>query len=112
MLTRDQILAAEDMKTEDVPVPEWGGSVRVRTMTGLERQQFQKDAQKDGEPKDDFMERLLVACVVDADGKPLFTKKDIEALSGKSAAALERVFKKAATLNGLTSEAQEALKGE
>ena len=35
MLTRDAILNAADLKTEAVPVPEWGGDVLVRGLTGV-----------------------------------------------------------------------------
>ena len=34
LLTRDAILAAADIQTETVPVPEWGGEVAVRPLTG------------------------------------------------------------------------------
>ena len=112
MLSKDQILAADDLNCEDVHVPEWGGSVRVRTMTGKERQQFQKSAHEDGEPAGDFMELLIVACTVDKDGNALFTSDDVSALSEKSAAALERVFKAAAKLNGLTQDELDEIKGE
>ena len=39
-LTRDAILAAEDLRTEEVPVPEWGGSVIVRTLRGDDRDAY------------------------------------------------------------------------
>lgn len=32
ILTKQAILTAQDLKTEDVAVPEWGGEVRVRTL--------------------------------------------------------------------------------
>src|SRR5258708_37026419 len=40
-LSRDDILKAEDTAPEEVPVPEWGGTVLVRGMTGKERDQFE-----------------------------------------------------------------------
>ena len=40
-LSRDAILQREDIKTEDVEVPEWGGTVRVRGMTGVQRDAFE-----------------------------------------------------------------------
>ena len=40
-LSRDAILQREDIKTEDVEVPEWGGTVRVRGMSGVERDAFE-----------------------------------------------------------------------
>ena len=40
-LSREDILKAEDLPTEEVPVPEWGGSVLVRGLTGRERDLFE-----------------------------------------------------------------------
>ena len=37
LLSKEQILAAEDLPHKDVPVPEWKGTVRVRALTGFER---------------------------------------------------------------------------
>ena len=37
MLTREQILQSDDLPRETVPVPEWGGSVRIRTLSGADR---------------------------------------------------------------------------
>ncbi len=41
LLTKDDILGADDLATEDVEVPEWGGCVRVRALTGTERDAFE-----------------------------------------------------------------------
>ena len=35
-LSRDSILKASDIKTETVPVPEWGGDVNLRGHSGEE----------------------------------------------------------------------------
>lgn len=40
-LNRQQILEANDLPTEDVPTPEWGGTVKVKTLNGLEREAFE-----------------------------------------------------------------------
>ncbi len=40
MLTREQILQSDDLPRETVQVPEWGGEVQVRTMTGTDRDAF------------------------------------------------------------------------
>jgi hypothetical protein len=37
MLDRKSILDRNDSKIEEVPVPEWGGSVYVRVLSGAER---------------------------------------------------------------------------
>ena len=38
MLTREQILAADDLPRERCPVPEWHGELWVRTMTAADRE--------------------------------------------------------------------------
>ena len=37
LLTKEQMLAADDIKSERVEVPEWGGDVMVRGLTGTQR---------------------------------------------------------------------------
>ena len=37
LLSAAEILAADDLPTEDVEVSEWNGTVRVRALTGAER---------------------------------------------------------------------------
>ena len=43
ILTRDEILESEDLATETVSVPEWGGSVIVRALTGTERDAYEAE---------------------------------------------------------------------
>lgn len=112
MLNRDLILKAKDLKTIDVEVPEWGGSIRLRTMTGQARQEYYRTtAGKDGTPKN-VMEALIVACAVDEAGNPLFAVGDIGELGKKSAIAINKVFEAAAELNGLTQKAVDDIAGE
>lgn len=102
MLTREMILAADDLKTEPVEVPEWGGSVFVRTMSAGERDRFEAAHLKS--PERDFRARLAVACVCDEAGKPVFTAEDVPSLSSKSGAALTRIFEAASKLNRMNKE--------
>lgn len=109
MLTKEQILAALDLTTEEVQVPEWGGSIFVRSMTGLERDTFGASLRKADGTVDlaNYRAKLLVQCVVDEASKPLFTADDLIALGGKSSAALDRVFAVAERLNSMTPTASE-----
>ncbi len=106
MLDKNAILAANDLKTQDVEVTEWGGTVRVRTMSGREREQFMV-AVSEGEAIVDpnqrigeLMRRLLVTTLVGEDGQRLFTDEDVDALADKSAEVLQRLFTVAQSLNG------------
>ena len=114
LLTRDAILAAPDMLTEEVPVPEWGGTVLVRGLTGTERDAFEEEMiTGKGKNRDvnlsNFRARLIVKSVVDKGGKRLFTQADMVALGGKSAAAIQRVFQVAMRLSGMSEEDVEEL---
>ena len=105
-LGRDAILKASALKTEDVPVPEWGGSVLVRELRGRERDEWEASlAVQRGKtmvPDVANMRAKLVArTVVGEDGEPLFSQQDVAALGELSAAALDRVFEVASRLSAL-----------
>ena len=104
VLTKDQIMSARDLETEQVFVEEWGGEVFVRGLTASERDQFEAETVIPGSKQKNFKNfraRLVVLCAVDGKGERLFAAKDAEALGKKSAAAVLKVFKVAQRLSGL-----------
>ncbi len=106
-LTKEQILAIEDIKFKDLKVPEWGGTVRVRGLSGTERDAFEASNQvirgKTAVPNMvNVRARLCARTIVGPDGEPLFSETDVAALGRKSGAALNRVFDAARKLSGLT----------
>ena len=114
ILSKDQILAARDIATETVSVPEWGGEVIVRGMTGTDRDAFEASVvnMRDGAAAVDMRNvraKLVASCAVGEDGARLFTDDDVMALGAKSAQALGRVFEVAQRLSGLTKEDVTAL---
>jgi hypothetical protein len=111
MLNRDAILKADDLPRELVNVPEWGGDVYVRTLTGTERDQFEQElVQNKSKPNlANVRARFAVLTICDADGVRLFQAKDAEPLGKKSASALDRVFEVAQKLNGFSSDDAESL---
>lgn len=115
LLSKNEILTANDLRTVDIPVPEWGGDVRVKTLTGAERDQYEADSVKiKGNRRElvgNLRARLIAMCAVDENGQLLFTRADVLKLGQKSAPALERVFEAAASLNGMTDEDVEELAG-
>ncbi len=102
LLSKDFILKTPDLPAEDVDVPEWGGTVRVRMLTAAERDAWEA-ASFGGETKNlqNVRARLVVLCAVDGEGKRLFTDADAAALGNKSGAALDRLFEAAMTLSKL-----------
>ena len=111
-LTKETILAADDLPSKEVSVPEWGGHVYVRTMMAVERDAFEISVMNgDGINRDNFRARLAVATVVDAKGGRLFDDSDIGPLGNKSAAALDRIMGVAMKLNGLSKDDVEDMVG-
>lgn len=113
-LSRSQILAAADIAFEDVAVPEWGGTVRVRGLTGAERDAFEASivTQHGKQQRIDLQNmraRFVALSVCDEQGARVFGDRDVEALGAKSASALQRVFEVAQRLSGLSASDVEEL---
>lgn len=110
LLTRDQIMAAQDMVFEIVDVPEWGGAVRIRSLNGLERDAFEAAIaapQQSGKVKfntTNMRARLCAMSICDESGQRLFKDSDVMELGKRSAAALDRVFSAAQRLSGLSKK--------
>lgn len=89
------ILAADDLPHEDVFVPEWGGTVRVRALTGTERDQYDAESyraqQGKGEVLEDFRVRRVARALIDADGNRLFSVAQLAELGGKNGSVIDRL---------------------
>lgn len=113
LLAKEDILAVSDLKTQDVEVPEWGGTVRVRMMSGTDRDAFESsmvtiDAEGKRKPDlKDMKAKLVALTLVDEAGNLMFGAAEVGHLAAKSAAALERVFTVAARLNGIGAAAED-----
>ena len=103
-LTRDAILKkSADLPRELVEVPEWGGSVWVRTMTGAERGLY--DLRMFEAPDTRNFRALIAAlCVCDETGQRTFSEADVDMIAVLASTALDRVYAVAARLNKLRAE--------
>lgn len=106
MLTADDILAAADSAHEVVNVPEWGGDVCVKVMSGVDRDRWEIAATKlmDNPQNANIRASLCALTMCDESGKRLFTDQQVTALGEKSSTALDRVFNAARRVNKLTDE--------
>lgn len=104
ILTREQILGADDLPHVEVEIPEWGGAVYVKRLTAKER--LELSGQAGGKEGLTFMACVVIACVVDADNRPLLEPSDADALAGKAGSVVQRLFNYADTLNGFTQRAE------
>ncbi len=112
-LTVNEINDAIDAPFEEIYISEWAGKVRVRAMTGHERNEFENLLERqDGRVKgsDNFRVKLCAMSIIGEDGKLLFGPSQVDALGKKSAVALDRIFAVALRLNVLSTEAREHLR--
>ncbi len=115
-LSRAAILEAQDILYEDVEVPEWGGWVRVKSLTGSERDEFEGSLFKtSGKIQkvdiSDIRAKLVAKSICDEAGARVFTDQDIALLGRKSAAALDRVYSVAQRLSRVSNEDVDELAG-
>lgn len=116
LLTRDTLLAATEVPTEHVPVPELGADtyVLVRGMTGAERDEFEASCiQGRGRRREFNMQnvraKLVAFCCMDPSGARMFSPDDVTALSAIRADILDRIFGVAQRLSGIGEEDLEEL---
>lgn len=119
-LSKEDIQNCVDIVKEEVQVPEWGGSVFVRTMMADERDEWEyetfvkgnesnlKSKGKLAESASNAMKKirasLVVLTAVDSEGNRLFTRDDIDWLGKKNAKAVDRVYEVAQRINGMRKE--------
>jgi len=115
MLTKEQILTASDTHVETIHIPEWNGDVCIRVVSGAERDKFESGCL---DPLTGKMTRMsntrarfaaMVLC--NEAGASIFSAADIDALSGKSALALDRILDAGLRLNGMDKTSVESAEG-
>ncbi len=111
------ILDLPDLTSEEVEVPEWGFRLRVRSLTGTERDAFEASLlQTRGKDREinlrNMRAKLVAQSVRKADDSRVFSDAQVEALGRKNAAALQRVFRVAQRLSGLAEDEVEELTRE
>ena len=107
-LSKAAILAANDLKLSDaVEVPEWGGEVYFKTLTGTERDAFEESYSQ--ERMKQFRARFLVLSLCDEKGQRLFEDSDVAEIGNKSAIVVNRLFEAGWSHNAFTQEAVEQL---
>lgn len=109
LLNKQQILDAKDDQTKDVDVPEWGGTVRIKVLTGAERDRFEQSCTRmvKGQMVPDMVNaraRLVALAAVDENGNRIFSDTEVLKLGAKSSKALDRLFEEAQALSGISDK--------
>lgn len=107
-LNRD-ILQRRDVKIEEIHVPEWNTYVRVKALSGKERDAFeasivQVQGRQTSLNMSNIRAKLVALAVVDEDGNRVFSDDDVDALGELNASALDRIFTVALRLSGLSQQ--------
>ena len=102
-LSKEQILAADDMGLKEVEVPEWSGSVFVRVMTVGERDSYENEwIVNKNKGVENFRSKFLQRVLCDEKGELLFTASEIDLLAKKSARVITRIWEAAMKHNALS----------
>ena len=112
---RDDFLAATKRRFKTVPM--WGGKTcRIRSITEAEYADIDArniDFRKGGLSAAGIRGsnvRLLIACVCDGDGEPIFTDLDAAKLASVDTALVEPLVREIREHCGLRQDAEEAIK--
>lgn len=106
-LDKNKILLAKDIVVKRVNVPEWGGSVYVRVLSGVERDRLERmGAEK---KTHNFRGIFASLAIANEDGTRMFTDADAKALGEKNGAALQRIIDAGVEVNKLSGESIEEL---
>ena len=113
-LTREQIVEVDDTEYDTVACPEWGGDVRLKSIKGRQRDEYEQSliVERGGNRSMNLRNaraKLIVLCAVDEQGNLLFTPDDLNVLGRKNAKPLDRLFDACRKLAGLTDDDVEKL---
>lgn len=101
ILSKADIFRVQDLERELVNLPEWGGSVYVRAMTGRERDHLENIVSQSSSIEN-VRARVAQMCCVNGEGKQIFEVTDIKRLGEKSAAPLHKIFEVARRLSKIS----------
>ena len=115
---RERINAANDLRREQVEIPQWGitkeDEVYVRTLTGTEKDAFESEnfKLKDGDTtfnRQNFRARLVGRCLVDKNNARIFNDQQLAELGARSSEVLDGLSNKIGKLSAMSRKDQEDL---
>ena len=114
ILKRADLLGATTPPQETVHIPQLGGDVIVRGMTGVERDAFEMSL-LEGRGRNrqtnlkNLRAKLVAFCCVDEEGRRLFSDAEAEQLGLVRADVLNKRYTPASKLSGISEEDAEEL---
>jgi hypothetical protein len=103
-LTRDEIFARRaSLPTEDVDIPEMGGTIRIRHLTLAEVEDIKRIQKNASDPIKIYLPMVEKSCI-NEDGTQLWVGEDIKLLPTLPWAAIERIVEASMKLSKLVPE--------
>lgn len=104
-LSKDDFFSdrAVTLDVESLDIPELGGTVYVKAMSGKQRDAFESWALSDKGPRN-IRGKAAARCLCDASGNRLFSDSDAARLGEIKVSILQRIFAVIQRLSGLTKE--------
>lgn len=109
LLTREDILGADDLDFEYVDVPEWGGTVKIRALTSKEKDLYQISLIKNPGKSEEInlanaTAKLVALSIIDEEGRSVFGTQDVIALGQKSGSALSLCYEACQRLSAVSDQ--------
>lgn len=106
--------AAPALRVVHLHIPEMDATINVRELTGAQRDHFEKDlitvnGKNTKITMDNIRARLIVASVVDDEGKLMFAESDVDQIGAMGAGIVSHIYDVASGLSGLSEEDVEEL---
>lgn len=103
LLSKADIIAASDLKREEVDVPEWGGKVCVSSFSADAKDSIEFKLYNLNQKSGVGIRAAYVGlALVDEHGQRLFTDEELPMLGTKFAGAVDRVFEVVSRINRIS----------
>lgn len=103
LLSKADIIAASDLKREEVDVPEWGGKVLVSSFSADAKDSIEFKLYNLNQKSGVGIRAAYVGlALVDEHGQRLFTDEELPMLGTKFAGAVDRVFEVVSRINRIS----------
>lgn len=111
MNLKEQIVQAQDLKTEVINIPEWGMDITIRQLSS----QLVNDIQdllaktKEDDRYKNYIPMFVAFSIIDPDtGERVFGNNDVSLLAKKSGVVLKKIYDAADRLNNINSLEEKA----
>lgn len=111
-LLKEDIINRDDRTLTKINVPEWGGHIYIRPLSGIERVAYEESVA--ALPKDEkngiqVITRFLAMVLTDSKGDRLFSENDHNELAKKRWDVIMRIFNKAGRINAIDEKSIDEL---